>query len=216
MSIAKDAEPLRTKTYENPHNLVFTPATDIHDVKSLLKKIQGLEINELYSIYNFIKAELDPYFQERFTETHLASVINILSREDLEDGYALSAPIPFDVDQKLVLNELKTAALIVEDYKIHHHRVTRLYEQFNAAGKNKSTSVLNSLRLMYAKFSANFSGDQLFYKVVEEAVEKVRSSANFIEMPVDELEQYVNVLAVDAFIRCKIFKNPSEFVNAAA
>lgn len=216
MSIVKDADHLRKQTYKNPHKLVFTPPTDIHDVPSLLTKIQGMETHEQHAIYKFLSDELDPDLKERFTETNLASVINVLSREDLEDGYAATTPIPFEVEKKLSANNLESAALIIEDYKIHHHRVTRLYEEFNKAGKNKSNSVLSSLRTMYAKLSVTYSGDELFFKVVESAIEKIQSSANYVEIPLDELEQYVNVLAVDAFIRCKIFRNPYEVAHAAA
>jgi hypothetical protein len=216
MSIARDAASLRKHTYKNPHKLVFDPPVDIHDVPSLLTRIQGLEINAQQEIYNFLKSELDPVSRDKFTETNLAGIINVLSMEDLQDGYAANAPIPFDVDKKISTNNLISAAFLVEDYKIHHHRVSRLYEEFNKAGKNKSNSVLNSLRTMYAKLSVNHSGDELFFKVIDMAVEKIQESANYTEMPLDELEHYVNLLTVDAFIRCKIFRNPFEESHAAA
>ncbi|MGK5024842.1 ABC-three component system protein [Janthinobacterium sp. RB2R34] len=214
MSISKDAAALRALTYKNPHNLTFSPPTDIHDITSLLTTIRSLEINAQHSIYSFLQDELDPGSRQIFVETNLAAVINILSREDMLDGYAAAVPIAFDVDKKLIVNNLNSAALIVEEYKIHHHRVTRLYEEFNRAGKNKSNSVLNTLMMIYAKNTSNYSGDELFFKVVDLAIEKIQSSANYAQIPLDELEQYVSVLAVDAFIRCKIFKNPSEVSHA--
>lgn len=216
ISIAKDAASLRKNTYVNPHKLVFSPPVDIHDIPSLLTKIQGLEINAQQEIYTFLQDELDPGSKQRFTETNLAEVINILSREDMQDGYAASVPIAFDVEKKLTVNNLSSAALIVEEYKVHHHRVTRVYEEFNKAGKNKSNSVLNALMMMYAKHSCTFSGDELFFKIVDTAIEKIQSSMNYATIPLDELEQYVSVLAVDAFIRCKIFKNPSEVIHVVA
>jgi len=209
ISISKDASALRKNTYKNPHKLVFAPDTDIYDNSSLLKKIQGLDIVKQQSIYSFLKSELDPDIRERFTETNLAAVINLLANEDLTDGYAADKPIPFNVDRKLEANNLEAATLIIEDYKTHHHRVARIYGEFDMAGKNKSNSVLQSLRTIYAKLSINCSGDELFFKVVEQGIKKIQDSANFIAIPLDELEQYVNVLAVDAFIRCKIFKNPN-------
>jgi len=214
VSISKDASELRTKTYANPHNLAFSPSVDIHDVPSLLKHIQVLEVDKLHSIYSFLKAELDPTSGGQFTETSLASVIKLLASEDLGDGYEVSKPIPFNVDSKLAFNSLNGASIIIEDYKIHHHRVSRIYNEFDVAGRNKSNLVMQSLRTIYAKLSTSYAGDALFFKVVEEAVDRIRGSANYVEMPLDELEQYVNVLAVDAFIRCKIFKNPNEVANA--
>lgn len=209
VSISKDASDLRGKTYANPHKLTFVPATDIHDVPSLLKYIQVLEIDKQRAIYSFLKAELDVNNGGHFNETSLASIIKILADEDLEDGYEIGKPIPFNVDLKLAYNNLSGASIIVEDYKIHHHRVSRIYNEFDLAGKNKSNLVMQSLRTIYAKLLSSYEGDALFFKVVEEAVERVRKSANHVEIPLDELEQYVNVLAVDAFIRCKIFNNPN-------
>ncbi|WP_226409212.1 ABC-three component system protein [Dechloromonas denitrificans] len=216
VSICKDASSLRANSYENPHNLIFNPAKDILDVPSLLSKIQGLKIVEQQAISRFLEDELDPNIRERFTETNLAAVINLIANEDLTDGYAADRPIPFNVDTKLEVNNLESAAMIIEDYKTHHHRVARIYEEFDTAGKNKSNSVLHALRTIYAKLSTKFSGDELFFNVVEQVIQRIQNSANFIEIPLDELEQYVNVLSVDAFIRCKIFKNPNEVKCAAS
>ena len=55
------------------------------------------------------------------------------------------------------------------------------------------------------------SDDELFFYIVDEIVKTVVESANYIETPIDELELFANVLAVDAFVRCKIFKNPSKY-----
>ncbi|MFL0131295.1 ABC-three component system protein [Tenacibaculum maritimum] len=41
--------------------------------------------------------------------------------------------------------------------------------------------------------------------------EKIINSANFNNMPIDELELCIDVIVVDAFIRCKIFKNPKDY-----
>lgn len=216
VSICKDASSLRGNTYDNPHGLIFNPATDIFDVPSLLSKIQGLPVVKQQEISRFLEDELDPGLRERFAESNLAAIINIIANEDLSDGYAADRPIPFNVDRKLVTNKLVSAAVIIEDYKTHHHRVARIYEEFDIAGKNKSNSVLNSMRTMYAKLSTKFSGDELFFNVVDQVIQRIQKSANFIEIPIDELEQYVNVLSVDAFIRCKIFENPNEVQNAAS
>ena len=58
ISISKDTEDLRTKTFANPYNLTFSPASDIFDIASLLKIIVGLEIDQQKGIYDFLKKEL--------------------------------------------------------------------------------------------------------------------------------------------------------------
>ncbi|WP_084268067.1 ABC-three component system protein [Azohydromonas lata] len=215
VSISKDASNLRDKVYQNPHSLVFHPATDVHDVKSILQLILHFDIARQQEIHDFLRKELPSQSDATPSETNIATIIGILAKEDLYITSSDPKPIPFDIDKKLVFNNLDTAAEIVEDYKVHHHRIARVYAEFDTIGKNKSTSVLNSLRKSYLKLSQKYSGDQLFFQVVDQAVQTVKNSANYIAMPLEELEMCVNILVVDAFIRCRIFKNPEENAHAS-
>jgi len=54
----------------------------------------------------------------------------------------------------------------------------------------------------------------LFLKVIAAVTEKALKSKNFQPIPIDELELCINILVVDAFIRCKIFKNPENYKYA--
>ena len=214
--ISDDADSLRTKKYKNPHQLTFSPASDVYDIPAILKKIKSLDIIKQRAISEFLKRELDAIPVNRFTETNLAEVINSLSLEDLSDGFSLNKPIPFRYDDKIEFNGLDVAAVLIDDYKDHYHRISRIYEEFDAAGKNKSNFVFQSLRTAYLKLNKKHSGDELFFKIVEEMVTVAQNSSNCVTMPLDELEQHVSLIAVDAFIRCKIFKNPSKDQYAAA
>lgn len=209
ISISKDASTLRGMTFANPHVLVFEPATDIHDVKVLLAEISHMDIVRQKQIYDFLKKELSaPIEGEPLAETNLAAVINILAKEDLSNGTVVNHSIPFDPEKKISTNGLIAAAIVIEDYKIHHGRIQKIYSEFDIAGQNKSKSVLDSLRTNYIKLSSEFSGDKLFFEIVDLAIKTVQKSANYVQMPLEELELCVNVIAVDAFIRCRIFKNP--------
>ena len=39
----------------------------------------------------------------------------------------------------------------------------------------------------------------------------ISESSNYIKMPMEELQMCTDILVVDAFIRCKIFKNPEGY-----
>jgi hypothetical protein len=214
VSISKDASELRKQTFLNPHGLAFDPQNDIHDIKSILTFILHLNIDQQRVIYDFLKKELQPISDTPPVDTNLAALINILAKEDIEDTGNTSSPVAFDVDMKLVFNNLVAAAIIIEEYKVQHHRIDKIYAIFDSAGQNKSKAVLSGLRQTYSKLSTKYSGDDLFFQVVEHAVRTVQASANYIAMPLDELEMWINALAVDAFIRCRIFKNPVGQVNA--
>jgi hypothetical protein len=216
VSISKDASDLRKLSFANFHGLAFDPKVDIHDVKSILSYIQHLDISKQRVIYDFLRKELQSDEDQSPVETNLAAVINILAKENFDNVKYFPIPKAFDVDRKLIFNNLVAAAIVVEDYKVQHHRIDRMYAIFDTAGQNKSTSVLNWLRQSYIKLSKQYSGDDLFFQVVEHAVKTVQASANYDGIPLDELAMWINALAVDAFIRCRIFKNPEELQNAVA
>lgn len=216
VAISKDASDLRKQSFRNAHGLVFDPKNDVHDVKSILSHIQHLDIDKQLVIYDFLKKELQSGEDQPPVETNLAAVINILAKENFDDIQNIQTPKAFDVDAKLNFNNLVAAAIIIEDYKVQHHRINKMYSVFDAAGKNKSSSVLNWLRQSYIKLSNKYSGDDLFFQVVESAVKTIQGSANYINIPIEELAMWVNALAVDAFIRCRIFKNPEGVLNAVA
>jgi len=54
----------------------------------------------------------------------------------------------------------------------------------------------------------------LFFLVIDEVQNYVLESANFTRIPIDELEICINIIVVDAFIRCKIFENPKGYKYA--
>ncbi|SAL67260.1 hypothetical protein AWB69_07694 [Caballeronia udeis] len=207
--ITKDAAELRGLTYANPHSLSFAPASDIHDVPSILRDILHLQIAQQKAVYELIKAELGSDADNVKEVSNLADVIGLLAQEDFSDEGQASNTTPFNVDAKIVFNNLGTATSVVEDYKIHQPKVTKTYAEYDKAGKNKSTSVLNALRSDYTRLRATYSDDDLFFQVVNAAMTRVRNSKNYVQMATEELEQCVSVLVVDAFIRCKIFKHPT-------
>lgn len=216
VSISKDASDLRKKSFANPHELSFSPRDDIHDVKSILSYILHLDTGKQRVIHDFLVKELHSDEGSTPVETNLAAVINILARENYDEIMGALVPHAFDVDKKLTFNNLEAAALVIEDYKIQHHRIDKIYTVFDSAGQNKSISVLNWLRQSYIKLSSQHSGDDLFFQVVEQAIQTVQTSANYVEIPLEELAMWINALTVDAFIRCKIFKNPEKSTHAVA
>lgn len=217
MSISKDASHLRKSTYSNPHNLTFNPVDDIYDVLSLLKIILHMELPQQREIYDFLRAQLSDLGSERIMEeSNLTSVINIIAKEGLESVSSTATAVDFNVDDKITFNGLTSAAGVIEDYKVYHHIVDRIYTEFDNNAVNKSKSVLDAFRTTYHKLSSKYSGDELFFQIVEDTISKVRSSANYAHIAIEELQLCVNILAVDAFIRCRIFKEPPGASNATA
>ncbi|MBL7787292.1 MAG: SMEK domain-containing protein [Chitinophagales bacterium] len=208
--ISKDAANLRTKTFVNPYGINFDPKKDIYELISILNIILSLDIDKQREIYDFIKKELRQETDIEKLDSNLTTIVNILAKENLNESSDLNAKT-FEIEKKIAYNGLKTTKITIEDYKIHHNRLEKIYSEFNKQGANKSISVLQNVRQEYVILSNKFSDDELFLKIKDSIIEKIRQSANFVKTPIDELELCVNIILVDAFIRCKIFKNPENY-----
>ena len=216
ISIARDADNLRKDTFKNPHGIKFTPSADIIDKNSVLSKIRGLHINDQERIYKFVKKELATEIDPMKLESNLASIINILSKEDWDKSEPITEINSFEIDRKIYHNNLNASKAIIHDYTVHYGRVDKIYSEFDSQGSNKSKFVLSTIRQEYAKAKSNLTDDQLFFEVISKVEEKVLNSSNYSIIPFDELELCVNILVVDAFIRCKIFENPDNYNYATA
>lgn len=211
ISIAKEANNLRNQLYNPPTGLTFVPGTDIYDAKSILQDVNSLDIKTLEIIYKLVKSELGRETDTLRLESNLSSIINLLSKEDLGSVYSNSNMNSFEIERKIDFNNLNTSREIIEDYKLYHHIVDKIYSEFDESGYNKSISVLYTIRGEYIKHLSELSGDELFNRVISTISERILQSSNFERIPREEMEMSVEILVVDAFIRCKIFKNPNDY-----
>ncbi len=210
MSISKPAPTsLKNDTFKNPYSMNFNPKQDIWDIKEILDKVLNETISKQKTLYNFIKDELGQEVEYTKIESNLAEVVNILAKENLNIN-AISLEInSFAIEDKINFNGLEDVQDTIDDYKIYYHKLDEIYSEFDKGGKNKSFFILQEVRREYIKL--NNSGDtskDIFYKIADNIMKIVLKSKNYIEMPIEDLHTCVDILVVDAFIRCKIFKNP--------
>ncbi len=211
ISIARDADDLRKSTFKNPHNIAFSSVSDIIDVKSILTKIRGLHIDDQKRVYEFIKKELIPEIDPMKLESNLAKVITIISKENWNKKDAVSEVNSFEIDRKISFNNLNSAKDIIGEYYLHYGRIDKIYSEFDSQGFNKSSTVLSAFKDEYLRAKINLTNDLLFFKVIDEMILRVLNSSNYVPIPLEELEQCIKILTVDAFIRCKIFENPENY-----
>lgn len=214
LSIAKSGDYLRKQSFTHPKKLKFNPAKDIYDIKSILSKVKdsGIDIQKL--VYDFIKKELGAEADSVTTESNLTSIINLLSDKKLEENADKITPIAFDIEKKINFNGLVRTKYTIDDHAVYSHHLDKIYGEFDNQGKNKSMSVLTSIRNMYTTNPDNFSGDELFLHIIDSIIERVKESGNYENTPFEELELCASILATDTFIRCKIFENPRSYNNA--
>ena len=217
VSISNDADNLRKETFNNPYNINFNPAIDIIDKNSLLATIRGLEIDDKRRIYDFIKNELGNDTNIILLDSNLATIINVLAKEIWDGSDKEYKYSPFEISRKMDYNNLKSTRAIIEEYKIHHHEIEKKYKEFDSLGSNKSYSVLQAITRYYIEESTKSeSADIIFLNVSNRIMEKVQKSLNFVTTEFEILVLCIDILVVDAFIRCKIFENPENYNYATS
>jgi hypothetical protein len=216
ISIAKNADTLRTKTYKNPHNITFDPASDIIDKYSILKYVNSLDIDKQKEVYVFVKKELgDIEIDLLYLESNLATVIGVLSKENLTISDLNNTS--FNIEKKIAHNELKIMADDIRLYSSYYQKLERCYSVFDKEGQNKSISVLQHIRRTYNQNRSKLKeadADDIFLQVVEDIKNEVLKSANHNPIPIEELGHCICIVVVHTFIECKIFENPENYKNA--
>lgn len=216
IAICKDAKPLRSLKYSNPHELEFSPADDILDVASLLAHINGLGLQRLEEVHDFLSHELKADADIHRISSNLAAVIGAISKIDWDEKKTELQLLPYDIDEKIKCNDLEAVRELIDAHKIHFSRIDAIYSEFDKQGANKSHSVLNGIRSQYIASASVVPADRRFLSTIERVSGRVRESANYSPLPGDELELCVQLLVVDAFIRCKIFRSPVGRPHACA
>lgn len=213
MSISKNtSDSLKNKLFQNPYSMKFDPKQDIWDVVILLRKILNQTTYKQRRLYDFIKAELGQDVDYVKIESNLAKVINILAEEQLDFNAESPEINSFAIEDKISFNDLEDAKDIINDYKIFYQRLDEIYSEFDKEGKNKRISVLQEIRRQYIELNRlNNTPLDIFYEIINSVMNVIIESSNYIEIPKEELQMCVDILIVDAFIRCKIFKNPEGY-----
>lgn len=215
ISIANDCDELKEKTFANPHNIVFSPSSDIIDKKVILDYVLNLDIDKQKSIYEFIRKELGNEVDIVKLDTNLALIINVLSKERWNGTGREDTFNPFEINRKIEYNDLKATKGLINEYKIYHYKIDKKYEECDLEGANKSYSILQLINRCYIEESIKSdNADTVFINVSSRVLKIVQESGNFIKTEFETLVLCVDILIVDAFIRCKIFENPENYNHA--
>lgn len=203
---------LKNNNFENPYGLSFNPKEDIWDNTFLLNHILHKNIDKQKELYDYIKKELSDNLDYIKTDSNLANIINILAEENLNFDAKKIDTQTFIIEEKISFNNLNGVKEIINDYKIFSAKLDEKYKEFDVQGKNKSFSVLQAIRKQYIQLKEEIENQNtIFYKIIENIIKITMQSSNYIPIPFEELELCVNILVVDAFIRCKIFENPEGY-----
>lgn len=216
--ISDPADNLRKKTFNNPHKISFDANDNIIDKTSILRTISQLDINR----YRHVNEMFEKYFgnekpQENLN-SNLTSIINILSKEDLEiDGSLADSKLDtYNIDRKIEFNDLEMIKeTTIDEYKVYYLMLDNIYKVYEKNGQNRRLSVYRKITSFYETELRERTVNSLdiFYNITTKVENYILRSANMEVMEREVLEMCVKIIVVDAFIRCKIFKSPKGYTH---
>lgn len=207
--ISKEVSHLKKASFNVPAEIIFDAETDCYDDKRILRDVLGKDIDTISRLSSYLEKSILPASAEERRPSVITYVINCLSEERLSDVSVNPDVKPFDLMPKMDLNKLVKWKTIVSEYTVYSLLVDKIYQQYDKQGVNKSFAVLSSLHDLYLNLAPEYSGDDLFDRLLEKVYEVVDGDNTCNEsLTCEELLMNIKIVLVDAFVKCKIFKKP--------
>lgn len=154
----------------------------------------------------------------------LTAVVNALGKKiffpDFESDNEITTP--FDPEKKIKYNNIIKFKVIIENYKSYVGKLSSIYKEFDSQGTNKTHIVLENIKLAYIKEKAALlainkgkkeidviraAADNIIDRVENTLLTEVKTSSN-IETSSETINLSLQIVLIDAFIRCKILEEP--------
>jgi len=147
----------------------------------------------------------------------LRNTINAIADIDMDADHTDESLSAFIIKEKLEYNAVKRYAPLIQEYKIYHHKINLLYDELEAQGSLRKSKILKNIKGCYLKAKGVYVADS------KNQIDKIREHADDIIDVVlntlysklegsglyeDDIILGVDIIVVDAFMRCKILEEP--------
>ncbi|WP_434336049.1 ABC-three component system protein [Mycoplasma capricolum subsp. capricolum] len=195
---------------KNPYNLKFDLKNDLIDFNILFDKVQFLDVDKLEQLSNLLDKEIVSNLkQKNINVSILAEIINKLSEINLAETKArIPKAEPFKIQDKINFNNLIETKYIIEEYYLFSPIVSNIYEQYDIQANNKSFAVLQTIKQIYNNLASlnKYSSDKIYDRCKNKIKLLTKNSSNLKVLEIESLLLYIDIILVDAFMRCEIFK----------
>jgi hypothetical protein len=151
----------------------------------------------------------------------LANIVNILGKKPV-GSYEEGETKVYEIEIKIAHNKVIGYVDIIKEYKIWSGKLAAVYAECEERGTNKTENMLANIKQHYMKVKGELlllspdtphlevvriNADEIFRRVEARLYEEIVTSSN-ISSSKDELNNSLQAIIVDAFIRCKILEHP--------
>lgn len=214
LSLSKDADGLRDKTYNTSEGISFSPKNDILDIKVILKLIKDLEPDKRHEMHEFVKKTLSFESAASSRMRAISRIIKMLASDGaLHDCNTTYDTTDFEIAEKISCNQLSDIESKIADIGVYIADVQKVYDQYDKEGVNKSRAVLHTLNNMYLRLKNRHVGPILMTMLADDVYNSLSGDETLKDFFEEDLRFYIDIILVDAFVRCKIFENPKRVNN---
>ncbi|MDB4293321.1 hypothetical protein N9954_07935 [Maribacter sp.] len=151
----------------------------------------------------------------------LAIVINHISSVNLDTVDSLASTNTYSPNKKITYNEVVVYKPILEQYKVYHGKLNKIYSEIEKQGSFKKELLLQNINTLYLRAKGEILGaDSGILKVRENADNLIRLVEKYLwdlyekspnahdDIPFEAVNIGMQIIIVDAFVRCKILEEP--------
>lgn len=147
----------------------------------------------------------------------LSVLINQIGSSLLDGNFDDTTKDAPNTDEKIKYNNIVRYKATIEEYSVYQGKINVLYEEIEKQGSPKKSFLLQNFRSLYLKEKGKYDGIEDIRKHADAIIEDIEneiwkileasSNLNF-ELPVEAISMGIQIVMVDAFMRCKIFEEP--------
>ena len=173
-----------------------------------------MPIDNLKNIYDLVKKYLLPtdIIPQQRVKSLLPMVIKALcTYNDNENFVSFDGTKAFEINQKIEFNHLKESEELIHKWAPYEGIMMKIYNEFDQSGHLKSKAILMKINRKYRQLRQEIQNeDELFFSIIKSFSDEMIYNQELINDNIseEELEICIQIIVVDAFMRCKIFKNP--------
>ena len=147
----------------------------------------------------------------------LKNAINAIANIELTELEELNDLKAFDPNLKISYNSIKQNVALIHEYKVYHKKINSLYDELERQGSIKKEKLLNIIKHIYVSVKGKYildsknemaiireNSDNIIDDVFEQIYNKMKDSKFWEE----DLIISIQLIMVDAFMRCKILEEP--------
>lgn len=125
-----------------------------------------------------------------------------------------------DPEIKIQHNKVIRYKSIIEEYKVYHGKLNKIYGEIEQDGSLKKKLLLENIKMLYLKKKSEYNSFDEITKNADNIIEAVeaelwqiieRDNTIFQTTPYEAIQLGILIILVDAFMRCKILEEPPKY-----